>query len=173
MPPEATAPAAARARCAAAAGRPRVLVADNDVAVGSLLAEVLTRAGLAVERALDGEAARDLARQPGCRVLVCDLDMPRLSGLEVLEGLAKEAAQPAAIVVSGYLDAEVEERLSALPLVRAVLRKPFDLIGFVRLVSSLAAERSEAGTAGDALLQPAPERAAASPRPLFLDAAEG
>lgn len=124
-----------------------VLIADNDGAVSSLLTEVLVRSGLAVVHAFDGETARVRARHPGVRVLVCDLDMPRTSGLEVLESLRDLPQPPDTVVISGYLDADVYERLSRLKHVRHVLRKPFDLLAFAERVRQLvAAEQPQASS---------------------------
>lgn len=109
---------------------PTVLVADNDTAVRGLLAEVLARVGLSVRQADDGESALAMAGEPGLAGMVCDLDMPRRSGLEVLEELARRGVTLPAVVVSGYLDEAIDERLRRLPAVREVLRKPFDLLGF-------------------------------------------
>lgn len=116
---------------------PLVLIADNDRAVSSLLGEVLTRKGMRTTFAYDGEAAADLARDPGIAALVCDLDMPKRHGLDVLASLADLPVPPATVVVSGYLDRAIEERLQALPFVRAVLRKPFDLFAFAERVRGL------------------------------------
>ncbi len=121
-------------------GAPLVLIADNDPAVAALLAEVLARSGLRVRTVHDGEAARAEARAPGVAVLVCDLDMPRLSGTEVVESLADLAAPPHVVVVSGYLDAAIRQRLAALPYVRSVLAKPFDLLAFAGHVRELVQE---------------------------------
>jgi DNA-binding NtrC family response regulator len=101
-----------------------VLIADNDAAVSSLLTEILVRGGLTVQQAFDGVTAGALVRDPAVRVLVCDLDMPRASGLEVLESMLGMANAPAAVVISGYLDAAIADRLRRLPHVREVLRKP-------------------------------------------------
>ncbi|MBL8731673.1 MAG: response regulator [Planctomycetes bacterium] len=117
---------------------PHVLIADNDRAVSSLLGEVLVRLGFSVAYAYDGEQALAMARDPAVGALVCDLDMPRASGVEVLEALRDLPAPPATIVVSGYLDAGIEQRLGCLPFVRGQLRKPFDLLGFARQVAELA-----------------------------------
>lgn len=114
-----------------------VLIADNDSAVSSLLTEVLVRAGLSVRHAFDGESAREQASLPDVRVLVCDLDMPKASGLEVLESLAARPSQPAVVVISGYLDQVVVERLRRLAFVREVMRKPFDLLAFAQRVVEL------------------------------------
>lgn len=117
---------------------PTVLIADNDTEVSSLLADVLVRSGLSVQCCFDGEAASVMARAPGVRVLVCDLDMPRASGVEVVESLRGMPSPPAVVVVSGYMDPAVESRLAALAFVQGVLRKPFDLLDFARRVAELA-----------------------------------
>lgn len=121
-----------------------VLIADNDRAVSSLLTEILVRAGLSPVHAFDGHTAATMARQPGLRILVCDLDMPGASGLDVLESLRDLPQPPQAVVVSGYLDADVRQRLAKLPFVREVLSKPFDLLLFAERVRQLA--REAAGT---------------------------
>lgn len=130
-----------------------VLLADNDLAVSSLLAEMLRRAGLTVEQVFDGDGARQQARRPDLRVLVCDLDMPRASGLEVLESLRDLERPPHVVVISGYLDGAIRDGLARLPFVREVLRKPFDLLAFaarVRELAGMAAAAPAAGTQGGA-----------------------
>ena len=68
-----------------------VLIADNDRAVSGLLTEVLAQSGLRAGHAYDGDEARRLAREPGLRVLVCDLDMPgpRGSRCSILCGICR------------------------------------------------------------------------------------
>ncbi len=121
-----------------------ILLADNDRAVSALLTELLRRFGVAVEPAYDGEEAKEKARRPGLGAIVCDLDMPKASGLEVLESLADLPSPPPSIVISGYVDEAVRIRLQRLPFVREVLRKPFDLMAFAAKVKRLAAGDGEA-----------------------------
>lgn len=116
-----------------------VLIADNDRAVSGLLTEVLQQSGLKIAHAYDGTTARDLARENGVRVLVCDLDMPGASGLEVLDSLKDIESPPRVVVISGYLDNHIEARLAELPFVHEVMRKPFDLLVFAAVVRRLAA----------------------------------
>ena len=118
-----------------------VLIADNDRAVGQLLVEMLQRAGLTVAWVGDGQAALEHVRATLPQVLVCDLDMPILPGVELLEALHRDGVQLQVVVVSGYLDAAVLERLGRLPFVRETLRKPFDLLQFADLVKRLCADR--------------------------------
>jgi two-component system response regulator len=117
---------------------PLVLLVDNDRAINSLLAEVTRRAGCRVAQAYHGEEAQGLLVDPSIRLLVCDLDMPRMPGLELLEWLATQPHRPKTLVVSGFVDSADLERAARLPFVHSVLRKPFDLDTYTRLVQELA-----------------------------------
>ena len=68
-----------------------LLVADDDAAVRLSLERTLTREGYGVVLAPDGQAALDRLRQGGVDLLLSDLKMPGLTGLELLK-LAKEVA---------------------------------------------------------------------------------
>jgi CheY-like chemotaxis protein len=115
-----------------------VLVADNDSGVNALLQEVLSRSGLRTAAVTDGEAALEFIRNGPVSLLVCDLDMPKMGGEEVLAELRQLAESPPVLVISGYLDERIERELSALDEVRGVFRKPFDVFAFadtaVRLI---------------------------------------
>ena len=126
-----------------------VLIADNDHAVSGLLTEVLGQIGVRPSHAYDGEAARLMAREPGLQVLVCDLDMPGASGLEVLESLRDLERPPLAVVISGYLDANIEAQLRAMSFVKEVMRKPFDLLAFAAVVRRLLALAQHPGDASE------------------------
>lgn len=121
-----------------------VLIADNDRAVSGLLADVLGQSGIEPGHAYDGQEAKRRARDPGVRVLICDLDMPGASGLEVLESLRDLERPPLVVVVSGYLDGPIEAQLRTMSFVREVLRKPFDLLGFAAIVRRLLAQAGPA-----------------------------
>ncbi len=131
-----------------------VLIADNDQAVSGLLTEVLRQSGIAPEQAFDGEEARRRCAVDDLSVLVCDLDMPGATGLEVLESLRELERPPEVVVISGYIDGAIQEQLASMPFVREVLRKPFDLLVFAATVRRLLgqAERNGAKNEGDAEL---------------------
>ena len=92
-----------------------------------------------------------MAMEPGVEVLICDLDMPGATGLEVLESLRGLDRQPLVVVISGYLDARIEAELRTMSYVKEVLRKPFDLLAFSAVVRRLLAlaQQADAGGAGE------------------------
>jgi CheY-like chemotaxis protein len=116
----------------------RVVIADNDHGVSDLLREVLEQQGLAVDIVADGEAALQRVAAGGVDLLVCDLDMPCLGGEEVLARLGAMADGPPVVVISGFLDAAVQARLTRHRCLRGVFAKPFDVLRFANRVAQLA-----------------------------------
>ncbi len=128
-------------------GRPgTVLIADNDAPVNSLLQSILAEQGLDCIGVHDGEAALQRLREGGIGVLVTDLDMPKLDGRQLLDRLADLDPAPPTLVISGYLDSEVEAALRRHPSVCDVLRKPFDVVAFASQVEDLAAGTTQPET---------------------------
>ena len=80
----------------------RVLVVDDEESQRTALASMIALWGYAVETAADGvEALEKLASFPA-HVIVTDLNMPRMTGQELLLKLREQGAQPAAIVQTAY-----------------------------------------------------------------------
>ena len=68
----------------------RVLVADDDPGIRELLKRVLEQKGYEVLTAADGEAALESVRNDNPQLMLLDLYMPKLSGVEVLERIREE-----------------------------------------------------------------------------------
>jgi two-component system cell cycle sensor histidine kinase/response regulator CckA len=75
----------------AAAGA-AVLVVEDEVALGTAVAEALVDAGFVVDRAGDGLEALERVRARSYDLIVCDLKMPRLDGPSFFRELEKENA---------------------------------------------------------------------------------
>jgi two-component system, OmpR family, alkaline phosphatase synthesis response regulator PhoP len=67
--------------------RNKVLVVDDEQSILTLLQYNLNKAGFEVLTALDGEAGRDLAINKSLDIIVLDLMLPKLDGLEVCKQL--------------------------------------------------------------------------------------
>ena len=77
-----------------------ILVADDEPDTLDLLEITLGRAGYRVLKARNGKEALELARQEHPDLLLLDVMMPQMSGLDVLKTLRAEGAAPPVIVFS-------------------------------------------------------------------------
>jgi two-component system, OmpR family, response regulator len=72
----------------------RILLVDDDVALGELLKQYLATEGFSVDTALDGDSALRMARGGGYDLLILDVMMPRMNGLDVLRELRTQSLTP-------------------------------------------------------------------------------
>jgi DNA-binding NtrC family response regulator len=79
-----------------------VLVVDDEALIRDTLAEYLTQEGFAVTACGDGEQALDLAQTRRFDVAVCDLQLPGLDGLEVLDRLLKVSPATFVLLITAY-----------------------------------------------------------------------
>ena len=80
----------------------RILVADDDAVIREGLRRILTAEGYEVETASNGRAALERLEQKRFKLLVTDLKMPGMSGLEVLQTLRKCQPELPVILITGY-----------------------------------------------------------------------
>jgi DNA-binding response OmpR family regulator len=78
----------------------KILVADDDRATRHLLEGVLTQAGFTVVTAKDGIEAREQLRRGRFDLLLLDVWMPRLNGLDLLASLRRRKTRPRAVVMT-------------------------------------------------------------------------
>ena len=85
-----------------AEGAPRALVVDDDPGVRYTLREILEAEGLLVEEAEDGLAALERVEAFRPELVLADLRMPRLDGMELLRRLAARAPAPRVILITAH-----------------------------------------------------------------------
>ena len=118
-----------------------LLVADDDEAVRLSLERALTREGYGVVLAPDGQAALDRLRQGGVDLLLSDLRMPGLTGLELLK-LAKEVAPDVDVILLTAFGT-VEEAVRAMKDGAIdFLTKPLQRAQLLRVVRQALERRS-------------------------------
>ena len=119
---------------------PRILVIDDDDAVRETVSRMLRGAGYTVETAETGEDGVSAARGNGFDVILSDMRMPGISGLEVLQRLRDQRVDSAFIVMTGFgtIDTAVEAmKLGAVDFVQ----KPFLRDELLMRVKSAAERR--------------------------------
>ena len=118
-----------------------LLVADDDPAVRQSLERTLAREGYTVVLAPDGQAALERLRQGGVDLLLSDLRMPGLTGLELLREV--KAAVPNVDVILLTAFGTVEEAVAAMKDGAVdFLTKPFQRAQLIRVIRK-ALERRE------------------------------
>jgi two-component system response regulator PilR (NtrC family) len=111
----------------------RILVIDDDLSIREVLEMLLSNLGHSVDLAENGEVGLGMAMANDYDLIVSDIRMPTLNGLEVLEKLRAENRQTTLILVSAYArdDTAVEAmRLGAYDFIPKPFR-PGDLISAV------------------------------------------
>src|SRR3954469_21578715 len=105
---------------------PRILVVDDERSMRELLAIVLRREGYEVLLAENGRSAvESLARQP-VDLLISDIKMPDMSGVEVLKAAKKIDQDSLGIIITAF--ASTETAVEAMRLGPCdYLSKPFDI----------------------------------------------
>jgi len=123
--------------------KPHILVADDDAEMRALLTLVLQNAGYQVVTCTDGTRlveyveARWAAPSPlDIDLLICDMRMPGLTGLDVLERLGRRPGFPPMILMTAFGDPHLHQRAQQLG-VYASLDKPFEVDLLLDLVHAL------------------------------------
>jgi DNA-binding response OmpR family regulator len=101
-------------RDAAARNRAKVLVVDDEVDICEVLAEYLKGKGFDVIQANRGEEALELVRQWSPEVVLLDLAMPGLSGLETLRRIRMMSGDTAVVVITANADVETARQTLSL-----------------------------------------------------------
>ena len=81
---------------------PRILVVDDDSQFCDLLEEYLVELGYAVVIARDGPEALEKFRQNRVRLVLSDLQMPGMDGLELLDRIKQIDPQATMIMLTGF-----------------------------------------------------------------------
>ena len=104
----------------------RILIAEDDPVLADGLSRSLRSAGYAVDTVADGESADSALTAQGYDLLILDLGMPRLAGLDVLRRLrGRGSALPVLILTAAD---SVEQRVRGLDLgADDYMVKPFAL----------------------------------------------
>lgn len=126
-----------------------VLLVDDDALLRETLADALTIAGISVSQADNGATALAMIEGGGFDVVVTDLFMPGVDGLELLMGLQRAViTTPVIVMTGGFKDSlgaanpRIEPNLKAARILGAVrtLRKPLLPSALIREIEAIAAQ---------------------------------
>ncbi len=97
-----------------------ILIIDDEKAIRKTLGEILSYEGYKIEEALDGEDGLKKFKEKTFDVVLCDIKMPKIDGIEFLEKAREMNADVPVIMISGHGNIETA--------VEAVKKGAFDYI---------------------------------------------
>lgn len=109
---------------------PRILIVDDEEDVHALVRAVVRRAkvdGLTLEHALDGQEALERLALGGVDLVLTDLNMPRLTGIQLIDRMRASGDRTPVAIVGGLILEEHPEALAHVPK-SELLSRPAEVI---------------------------------------------
>ena len=104
-----------------------ILVIDDQEPIRALLRVALEDAGHEVREASHGRRGLELYRERSADLIITDIVMPEMTGLELLLELTRNFLNVKVIAISGALEGEGELNVAKLLGARQTFQKPFDM----------------------------------------------
>ncbi len=114
--------------------RPSILVVDDDEDLRETLASCLDAEGFETATAEDGVAATASMAQKGFDLVISDVRMPKMGGMELLSR-ARANGGPPVVLMTGYADIPASEAMARGA--KGFVQKPFSLEALCEIVRRL------------------------------------
>ena len=117
----------------------RILIVEDEPNIVESLSFILRRAGFEVDTVTDGAEALDRVRRQAFEVLVLDIMLPGMNGLDVLKAIRSDQALSSLPVIVLTAKGQANDRRTAEAIgANAFITKPFSNADVVERVSRLA-----------------------------------
>jgi len=124
----------------------RILVLDDDEELCEEITEILIDEGYRVTTAFDGLKGKRLVEKYDYDILILDIKMPGLSGLDILESIKGQSKEVKVIILTGRpLSKELQEgsickdkEEKILRLADGIINKPFDIEVLLNKIKELS-----------------------------------
>src|SRR5215831_14755015 len=121
-------------------GRASILVVEDDAAMREMLREALDEDGYAVETAAGGRAGIDRVKRGGVDLVVSDVKMPDLDGIDMLREMKAVTPSPHVITITAF--GSIDTAIRAVKLgAFDYITKPFEVDQLLLSVEKALAER--------------------------------
>ena len=118
---------------------PNLLVTDDDLAFRQVVCEGLRRRGFCVTEAGDGQEAIDVISRSNVHMVLIDVHMPRVTGLEVIRHLHQHPQSPPCVLMSAELNDEIRREAERMRAYQ-VLSKPIRLVQLTDVIRGALSE---------------------------------
>lgn len=102
-----------------------ILIVDDDEVIRDSCFQVLSKAGFKVLTVSDGNACLSEAKKCRPDLVLIDLNMPGVSGLEVIDLLNKVDRKIQKVVITGSADIDLDKEIISKGRASGYLKKPF------------------------------------------------
>lgn len=114
--------------------RSTVLIVDDEKRYADMLARRLTLRGIASHACYDGSSALDILKSTPIPVVVLDLRLPDMYGLDVLEEIKADCPETIVVILTGHGSEKDREQSMAMGA-HAFMNKPLDIDRLMDIVS--------------------------------------
>ena len=123
----------------------KILIVDDDRAICDYMQTLLERDGFAVKTMGDPTTIEDEVKNGGYHLIVLDLMMPKLDGIEALKKIRKIDSDVAVVIFTGYPNLETAVASMKLDAVDYI-KKPFNVDEFRDVLSRVMKKKGLART---------------------------
>lgn len=116
--------------------RPKILIVDDEPVIRNVISRLLRKIAPVYEAETGYEALHMLTMHKDIHIVLLDLHMPGLHGVETLKQIKTSRPDVKVAVVTGY-DGEIPEEMLKNGTIAHLIRKPFDMSEIQELVSRL------------------------------------
>jgi two-component system, chemotaxis family, chemotaxis protein CheY len=122
---------------------PTVLIVEDDAATRRLYKFMLTNGGYPVIEAEDGVAALEQLAQHHCELVITDMNMPHMDGMELIQAIRRDYGDLYVILITAFGTPDTEKQARRIGA-NDYLAKPFDFEELERRVRAFFESRAKA-----------------------------
>jgi DNA-binding NtrC family response regulator len=123
----------------------RILIVDDDRAICDYMQTLLERDGYQVKTVVDPSTVEEEVRVGGYHLIILDLMMPKLDGIEVLKRIRKVDSDIAVVIFTGFPNLESAVQSMKLDAVDYI-KKPFNVDEFREVLARVMRKKGLART---------------------------
>ncbi|MBK9710982.1 MAG: response regulator [Kouleothrix sp.] len=121
---------------------PHVLIVEDDAATRRLYKFMLTNGGYPVLEAEDGVMALEQLAQHHCDLVITDMNMPRMDGMELIQAIRRDYNNVYVILITAFGTPDTEKQARRIGA-NDYLAKPFDFEELERRVRAFFQSRAK------------------------------
>jgi len=120
----------------------RIMFVDDEPEILEILQDIFDDSSFEIITAGTGRKAIELVKESLFDLVLCDLKLPDISGIEVLRKAKEKQPGAVAILTSGYFDPLGEEKDEHVETIDRFITKPWDILSLKQEIQTLLSQAS-------------------------------